>query len=183
MRTEKINMRDVLYYIPLPVIAAAFLLLQMGRMEPIYILRFEALIVFGYVISIGDLKAKRIPNTTVLLMLAAWVMITVPQIFTDVEAGLDLLVTSALGAGAAMAVFLTVYFLSKQGLGGGDVKFMTVAGLYLGVGGVMPSMLIGTLLAAVVGLVLMACKRIGRKDTIPLAPFLYAGMLVTIFLV
>ncbi len=183
MQTEKINKRDLLYYILLPVIAAAYLLLQMGRLDPIYILRFEVLIVFGYVISVGDLKEKRIPNMTVLLMLAAWVMISIPQIFQDLAEGLELLIASGLGAVAAMSVFLMVYFLSKKGLGGGDVKFMTVAGLYLGIGGVMPSMLIGTLLASVVGLLLIACKRIGKKDSLPLAPFLYVGMLVTIFLV
>lgn len=183
MKVDKAQKKEMLYYILLPVIATAYLLLQMSRLEPEYILRFEALIVFGYIISVEDMKNKRIPNVLVLLMLAAWGLISLPRFFVNMEKGLEALVASVLGAALAFGVFLSVYILSKKGLGGGDVKFMAVAGLYLGIGGVMPAMLIGTILAAAVGLLLLAFKCINQKDSIPLAPFLYAGILVTIFLI
>jgi prepilin signal peptidase PulO-like enzyme (type II secretory pathway) len=59
---------------------------------------------------------------------------------------------------------------------------MAGAGLYLGFSGIIPSMLYGTVLAALTGLALMLLRKIGRKDTIPLAPFLYVGMLITVLL-
>ena len=72
--------------------------------------------------------------------------------------------------------------VSRKGLGGGDVKLMAVSGLYLGAGSVLPAMLYGSVLAAVTAGVLIALKKIGRKDAIPLVPFLYAGMLITVFI-
>ena len=36
-------------------------------------------------------------------------------------------------------------------------------------------------LAAVTGLILILLRKIGRKDTMPLAPFLFAGILITFF--
>ena len=182
MQTENACGTKVLHYLLLPVIAAAYLLLQWGKLEPVYLLRFEVLIIFGYIIALGDLREKRIPNTTLLVMLAAWVAISIPRLFLAFEREWQVMTTSLLGAGVAFAIFLTVYILSRKGLGGGDVKFITVVGLYLGLGGVIPAMLIGTILAAVVGLLLIALKRIDKKGTLPLAPFLYAGILVTIFM-
>ena len=58
---------------------------------------------------------------------------------------------------------------------------MAVSGLYLGFDGVLPAMLYGTVLATLVTLVLVLLKKLGRKDTFPLVPFLYAGMLLTVF--
>lgn len=179
---EKTNWKQYLPYAALPVIGLAFALLKIGRLYPINILQLEILIGFGYVISVGDIKEKRIPNMTVLLMLAAWVLINIPRIMADLDSGLSHLVSAVLGFGMAAAVFMLVYFFSRKGLGGGDVKFMAVSGLYLGIGAVMPAMLIGSVLSAVVCLILLALKKIARTDTIPLAPFLYTGMLVTIFL-
>jgi len=58
---------------------------------------------------------------------------------------------------------------------------MAAAGLYLGFSETVPAILYGTVLAALVGLVLILLKKIGRKDTMPLAPFLFAGIIITVF--
>jgi len=92
-----------------------------------------------------------------------------------------LLKDSVLGFLIGGGMFLFVYIVSKKGLGGGDVKFMAVAGLFLGLSGVFTTMFYGTCLAAAFGLLLIALKKIGRKDAIPLAPFLYVGIIVTVF--
>jgi len=42
-------------------------------------------------------------------------------------------------------------------------------------------MLYGTILAALTGLILILLKKLGRKDAMPLAPFIYAGILITVF--
>jgi prepilin signal peptidase PulO-like enzyme (type II secretory pathway) len=46
----------------------------------------------------------------------------------------------------------------------------------------LSAMLVGSVVAALVSIALLALKRIKRKDSIPMIPFLYAGMLVTLFL-
>ncbi len=74
-----------------------------------------------------------------------------------------------------------VYLVSRGGLGGGDVKLMAASGLYLGFQKVMQAMLYGSILAALTGGGLILMRKIGRKDTIPLIPFLYAGILLSTF--
>ena len=174
------RLQPALPYIGLPAITAAALILLSGRTSALLQLRYVLLVVFGYVAAVGDIKEKRIPNKLALAMLAAWVLIMTPILFYDTEQAVALLADSALGFTVGGGMFLLVYLVSRKGIGGGDVKFMAVSGLYLGLYGVLPAMLCGTVFAAATGLVLILLKRIGRKDPIPLAPFLYAGFLLTI---
>lgn len=81
--------------------------------------------------GVGDLKTMRIPNRLILVLLAGYVM-AVPLI------GLTLPhVLWALAGAAAVFAFGFVAF-SCRWMGGGDVKLLTVAALWLGGGNVIP---------------------------------------------
>ena len=101
--------------------------------------------------------------------------------FINTDNGVKALTDSLYGMALGGGLFLLVYLFSRRGLGGGDVKFMAAAGLYLGFSGVIPAILYGTILAALTGLILILLKKIKRKDAIPLAPFLFIGILIIIF--
>ncbi|MCL2200614.1 MAG: A24 family peptidase [Oscillospiraceae bacterium] len=176
------NMMRILPYLGLPVPVILLLIMREGRTEPFVLLWHELLIVFGYLAAVLDLKTRRIPNKLIMLMLAVWVMTLVPKLFIDPGTSVEMLIEGALGFMVCGAIFLVVYIFSRNGLGGGDVKFMAVAGLYLGLENSVPAVFIGTVAAAITGIVLIVLKKIQRKDPIPLVPFLYAGILVTLFL-
>jgi len=169
-------------YAGLPVILAAMLVLRGGNTDAFILLLRGMIIIFGYIASIFDLKSKRIPNGLVLGMLGSWVLVITPKLFIDTGNAISLIVDCILGFVVGGGLFLLVYLISRKGLGGGDVKFMAAAGLYLGYGGTIPAMLFGTIIAALVGLALIALKKITRKDKMPLAQFLYVGILITVFL-
>ena len=175
----KTRKNPVLPYIGLPIIAAALLIIRLEHMEPFVTLISETLVIFGYIAAVIDIKAKRIPNMLILAMLAAWILIMAPKLIVDTDAAVALLMDSMFGFLLGGGMFLLVYIISRKGLGGGDVKFMAAAGLYLGPRGLLPAMLCGTILAGLAGLTLILLNKINRKDTIPLAPFLYIGMLLT----
>ena len=177
----KEKMKPIFPYIGIPVFIAMLLVFRTGRSDPFITLRFELLIIFGYMAAVCDIKTKTVPNSLVLAMLAAWAIIMVPKLIFDIGAASALLAGSALGFAVGGGLFLLAYFISRKGLGGGDVKFMAAAGLYLGYESTLSSMLLGTVLAAIFSLVLIVLKKIGRKDTIPLAPFLLTGILITVF--
>ena len=172
----------IIQFIGIPIIGAALIIIMARQIDLFAILRFELLIIFGYIAAILDLKAKRIPNTLVLAMFVSWVLIMTPKLFVDTDEAIRLLIDSIVGLATGGGIFLLMYVISRKGLGGGDVKFMAATGLYIGFSGALTVMLCGTILAALTGLALILLKKIGRKDSIPLAPFLYAGILITLFL-
>ena len=63
-------------------------------------------------------------------------------------------------------------------MGGGDIKLMAAAGLFLGWKGVLVAMIVGSLIGAIVSLTLIAMKKKKRKDLIPFGPFLCLGILI-----
>jgi len=170
-------------YAGIPVIGATLLIVRLGQTDPFTLLRSELIMVFGFIAAVTDLKTKRIPNGLIKVMLASWALIMMPKLIIHSGEGAALLKDSAFGFLIGGGLFLLVYLMSRKGLGGGDVKFMAAAGLFLGFGGTIQAMLVGTVLAAITGLVLILLKKIGRKDPIPLAPFLCIGIVLTIFFI
>ena len=180
-KATKTKIKSMLPYAGLPLIMAAMLFLHAARTDPFVLLICELAIAFGYAAAVLDIKAKSIPNSLVLAMLVAWALTMAPKLFLDTDAAVMFLRDAALGFLVGGGLFLFIYIISRKGLGGGDVKFMAAAGLYIGFSGTLSAMLYGTVLAAVAGLALLLSKKLTRKDAMPLAPFLYVGILITVF--
>lgn len=138
--------------------------------------------VFAAAAAFFDIKTRRIPNKLLLIMLAVWLLLLTHELFVNSSVILMKLLDAALGFLLGGGIFLAVYFASRKNLGAGDVKFMAVAGLYLGFGSTIPAIFYGTTLAALTGLILILFKKITRKDMLPLAPFLLAGIALTVFI-
>lgn len=175
------NKKDLLPYIGALILALLFCVVQFNSVDLISFLKMETLIILGYVGAVSDLRYMVLKNKLVLLMATIWMLLFFGSMMIDVEAAIDMLVEGLLGFLIGGAVFMLVYIVSKKGLGAGDVKFMAVAGLYVGSTYVFSVMLYGTCLAALTGLVLMALKKMGVKDALPMIPFLYMAILVVAF--
>jgi len=90
-----------------------------------------------------------------------------------------------LGGAAAFAVLLVMALLAPAGLGMGDVKLAGFLGLYLGWLGwpvVLLGFLLGFVVQALVGLVLLLTRRAGRRTELPFGPALLGGALVAALL-
>lgn len=178
------TVRKLTPYLPyagIPFIGIALAIIWLGGADAFSLLNYSLIIIFGYIAAILDLKSKKIPNKLTVAMFAAWLMIMTPKLFLDTNNAVATLLDSALGFALAGGLFILVYLISRKGLGGGDVKFMAAAGVFLGFGKIIPATLYGSILAALTALTLILLKKIKSKDTIPLIPFLYVGILLTIF--
>jgi len=164
------------------VIISMWIIVGAAEVTTYVFLKTVLLITLSYVAMIYDLSTKRIPNALVLSMIFGWLILVIPMVYIDIENGIRILTDSIYGLLIGGGMFLLVYLLSKKGLGGGDVKFMAAAGLYLGFAHTIPAILFGTVLAAIAGLVLILLKKIEKKDRIPLAPFLFIGIMITVFM-
>ena len=174
--------KTAIYCAGLLIILSVWVILFAGALSAFSLIRTALLLILSYIAMVIDIKTKQIPNTLILVMIAGWLFLITPMMFINTESGARILVDSIYGLLLGGGLFLSVYLLSRKGLGGGDVKFMSAAGLYLGFSGTIPVILFGTVLAALTGLVLILLKKINRKDSIPLAPFLFIGIIITVFL-
>jgi len=171
----------VLYSAGFMILMSVWLIAFTWELSAFSLIKSAMIILLSYIAMVFDINTKRIPNTLVFIMFIGWMLLIVPMMFTDTNSGMTILVDSMFGFLSGGGLFLLVYLLSRKGLGGGDVKFMAAAGLYLGLAETIPAILYGTVLAAITGLILIMLKKIERKGTMPLAPFLFIGIMITIF--
>jgi len=121
-----------------------------------------------------DLEHYTIPDSLNLTILAGGILLN--------AAARDLSVTSILlGAFIPAAALAVLAVVSRGGMGGGDVKLIGAAGIFLGWPGSIVALFLACLLAGALGSLLLLFKRKKRKDPIPFAPFISAGIFLNIF--
>ena len=120
---------------------------------------------FLLIIALVDFKTKMIYNKTLIPFALA-------GIFFDVQGWLIPLYEGILFSVLGFTVMLIIFILSRGRMGGGDVKFSAVLGLWLG------SKLFSAILAAIVGTFLYVKTR-NSKLEIPLGPFLSIGAIIS----
>ncbi len=143
-----------------------------------------ALVSLLIVISFIDLKHMIIPNGLIIAMLAVGVIQLTATIFTGVFGSWTEYAIGFLAGGLPLLLIAVVstYIFKKEAMGGGDIKLMAAAGLVIGWKLVITSYLIGVILGAVIGIILLGTKKKARGDEIPFGPFLSIGILISIFL-
>lgn len=117
-----------------------------------------------------DLEHRIIPNRLVLALLGGAAVLA--PLAGDVR-----LEYAALGGLAAGGALLFLAAITRGGMGGGDIKFAAVAGLYLGWPMVMLGLFLGAVLGSIVGITLILAGKKTRTDFIPFGPYLATGFL------
>ena len=134
-------------------------------------------------LSVIDLHTKRLPDRVVFPTLAMTAVgLVVAAVVDDRMADLS---RAGIGALAGFAVFLVIHLVQPRGMGFGDVKFALLCGLVLGWFGladVVLGLYGGFILGAVVGLIVMAVRKGGRKTAIPFGPFMAVGTMLQVLL-
>jgi leader peptidase (prepilin peptidase) / N-methyltransferase len=119
-------------------------------------------------VAVIDLETRRIPNE---LVGALVVLALVPRALGDRA----VIVESIVAGFAVFAVALLLGYMSRGGLGMGDVKLAAALGFVLGKV-VLPALVLGTAAGAVAGLAVIARRgRAGRHATIAYGPYLALG--------
>jgi len=155
----------------------ALIYLKMGLSYDMIFL--PAIIVVLITIAAIDYKTMIIPNGTIITLIIIGGLYTAARLIFPQEFVLSITWLEALiGFFAASLPLFLVAVLSKGGMGGGDIKLMAAAGLFLGWKYILVAMIAGSLIGAIVSLTLIAFKIKKRKDMIPFGPFLCLGILL-----
>ena len=140
---------------------------------------FGAALLSCYLVSLSgiDLRTRLLPD-----------QLTLPLMWLGLIGSLDNLYMPAkpalLGAIAGYVSLWLVWWLFKQvtgkeGMGRGDFKLLAALGAWVGLSGVLPIILISSLVGAVVGSIWLAVKGRDRATPIPFGPYLaIAGWIV-----
>lgn len=132
------------------------------------------LLIVALAASFIDVQHQMIPDKLTLPGLAVGLALSLlPGRPTPVDALLGM----AVGGGLLTLVVL----FYPAGMGGGDVKFMAMAGAFLGWANGLLALFVASLAGSVVGLVLIGIGRRGRKQSIVFGPFLALGTAVAVF--
>lgn len=129
-----------------------------------------------------DFEHALIPNRIVYPGLAAGVPLLVIAALVE-HSPLDL-ARAAVGGAIAFLALLAIHLVQPQGMGFGDVRLAGLIGVFLGwlsLGQVAVGLIMGFLVAAVVGLTLVLVGRAGRQTKLAFGPFLNAGAVIALF--
>jgi leader peptidase (prepilin peptidase)/N-methyltransferase len=150
----------------------------LGWHTPFYLLFVSAMAVITFI----DLDFQIIPDG-ITLPGTALGLILGSTILNDPFLRINHLgfLSSVIGAATGFGLYYLIATASRGGMGGGDIKMMSMVGAFLGWKAVLLTTFAGSLMGSIAGVFLMAFKGMGRKSKIPFGPFLAAGALITLF--
>jgi leader peptidase (prepilin peptidase)/N-methyltransferase len=133
---------------------------------------FGAMLLTGFLISLSgiDFRTRLLPDQLTLPLLWLGLVASVENLYIGQKAAL-------LGAMAGYVSLWSVYWVFKQltgkeGMGHGDFKLLAALGAWCGLAGVLPTILLSSLVGAVVGSIWLAAKGRDKATPIPFGPYL-----------
>ncbi len=125
-----------------------------------------------------DFDTQLLPDDITLPLLWLGLLANVAGIFTD-------LTSAVIGAAAGYLSLWSVYWLfklltGKEGMGYGDFKLLAAIGAWLGWQVLPLTILLSSLLGAIIGVALIVLARHGRNVPIPFGPYLAASGIIAL---
>lgn len=124
----------------------------------------------------SDLRDRTIPNRWPLFLLLCGLLIPALQIRS---AGTSPILYSAVGALAGSGLGLLCRGVSREGFGWGDVKLLCGLGAMLGLFPFLRGLALTGLFSMAAALFLLLVRHASPKDSLPFAPFLAAGAVLS----
>jgi len=91
------------------------------------------------------------------------------------------LVGVIVGGGVLLAMaWISPFLFGKEGLGGGDIKLLAMVGAFLGWQLALATLMIASILGALVGVGLMAVSAMKRGQYMPFGPYLALGAVISL---
>ena len=117
-----------------------------------------------------DLHTQLLPDQVTLPLLWLGLLLSLLPMFVDAKA-------SIAGAAIGYLSLWSIYWLfklstGKEGMGYGDFKLLAALGAWMGIGALLPLMLLSSLVGAIVGGTYLAVRGHHRATPIPFGPFL-----------
>ena len=133
---------------------------------------FGAMLLTSYLVALSgiDFRTRLLPDQLTLPLLWLGMIAAVENLYVGQKAAI-------LGAMAGYLSLWSVYWVFKQltgkeGMGHGDFKLLAALGAWIGLSGVLPTILLSSLVGAVVGSIWLGVKGRDKATPIPFGPYL-----------
>lgn len=140
-------------------------------------------LIFGlYLISIIDYKVRIIPNVCIAVLSVIRLCFLIYEAIIAFDTLKLVFISPLIGMVVGGAIILVSMLISRKSIGMGDVKLFALIGFYVGSKSIIPSLFCTILFSAIFGAGLLIFRKAKIKDTMPMAPFAAAGVLVNFIL-
>ncbi len=133
-------------------------------------------------IAYVDYREKLILNEYLVALLIVRVILLIPEFVLLKREYLGIFLTQLLCVVILLCFGFVLRFLSKKGMGMGDIKLFMVIPLFLGAANGLRSIFWGMVVMFFQAVYCLISKRKGRKDELPFAPALAAGTFIAVAL-
>ena len=152
--------------------------------SPSWIPAYLYLAGLGVALALIDLDVRKLPNALTLPAYLVGPVLLAIAVAGDGNVGWGSLLRAAGGLAGMYAFYYLLWFATRgRGMGFGDVKLAGVLGLFLAFLGWQTwavGLFAGFFVGGVIGLILMAAGRAGRKTKVPYGPFMLARAFIAV---
>lgn len=142
------------------------------------LMKWSTLFWLVYLLANVDYHEKKIPNKIVFTLLLLRMVFLAYEVIVNLSYWKTVVVYPLLGAAIGGMIMALAMFVSRNGVGMGDVKLFIVIGAFVGSTEILATMFYTFMISALCGIVLLITKKAGLKDSIPMAPFACAGVAI-----
>ncbi len=139
--------------------------------------------VFVIVMSAGliDIKRRIIPNLLIIcgLVFRSGIYVIEIIVSSDIKA---VILNDLVGFCIGFVFLAVVSFVTRGALGFGDVKLFGIIGMTCGSFCTYSTLVVSLIVSAVVSVVSIVRKKMGRKDSFPFGPCITAGYVIAVLL-
>lgn len=136
---------------------------------------YSILIIMLTMATITDIKKMIIPNK----LLIVGFCISILAMFINKEVTI---LSSILGGTISGGAIWALSYLTKGGIGLGDVKLIAVIGLFVGLVNIFSILMFSTIFSGLLGIILLVFKIRDKKDSLPFAPFILIGTILVLLI-
>lgn len=127
-----------------------------------------------------DYREHRIPNLFPALMALSGIVLLALGHFTEQAGSTAYIVGSAMSAIGCVLFLSIASFLSKGGVGAGDIKLLGALGLLCGVYTICETLFVSMMSCAILSVILLGLKKKNLKSALPFGPFILLGFIVSV---
>ena len=150
--------------------------------DPINICKM-ILVVNGVIVAgCVDLRERIIPNRITGCMAIGGILLLVLGAVSKQNGAMAYIYSSVFATIVSVSVLCILSFITRQGMGFGDIKLIGAIGIIGGVTIVIGTLFIATILSAIVACILLGFRRMEPKSVIPFGPFIMTGCMLTVML-